>query len=197
MASCSLADVNSEPCAGIFDIKWAPEATARSEGGALLAMAGADGSVSLWQVQRAAGSGKGEAPAASLHRAVSVEVGGPDMCVTVDWGRGPASDPAQLAVSTSGGGAAVLQARGGADTAMARSRMKAGRDDSGIGTLTCSTGAPVQVREGGMQEVVRWKGHDLECWCVAWDHWTPSVVYTGGDDAKVTPLSRRARGMQG
>ncbi|KAJ2715595.1 hypothetical protein H4R19_001117 [Coemansia spiralis] len=43
----------------------------------------------------------------------------------------------------------------------------------------------VELTNAGVVVSSQWQGHDLEAWIAAFDYWQPSVVYTGGDDARL------------
>ncbi|KAJ1785856.1 hypothetical protein LPJ59_006049 [Coemansia sp. RSA 2399] len=49
----------------------------------------------------------------------------------------------------------------------------------------------LEFAESRLETLARWQAHDLEAWITAFDYWNTSVVYSGGDDARLKAWDMR------
>lgn len=101
-STTDLVEVGAREISGVFDLRWATLSRSSTVPGAIMAVACADGDVAFLDVTRH------DASTVMFDQLASISAGG-GMVVTVDWGRGPASDTTAVAASTSAGGAALIK----------------------------------------------------------------------------------------
>ena len=171
--------------AGVFDAAWAPAARGDADGGPLLALALADGTLEVLRVKTV---DEGESEGASVEGAGAAAplfdgceagqaAGRPFLALTplagavvtgVDdtGGSGPAAGPAgAMALYVDWCRAPCGEARLAAAT-------------SAGGLAVADLGA-----ERGLEVITAWQSHSLEAWTVAWDAHDPCILFSGADDA--------------
>ncbi|KAJ1927588.1 hypothetical protein IWQ60_002807 [Tieghemiomyces parasiticus] len=159
-----LREVERHDTVGVFDIKWCPHPV--RGGKSLLGQAGADGTIRLYE----AGSSSTTAATPWLTETAryTTDTGPGTFYLSLDWSNRvhhPANEP-------NGDG---------------EIKVVASRNDGHIDLL--------QLRPDGQLELMAtWGAHNFEAWIAAFDYWSPTTVYTGGDDTKLKVWDTRTGG---